>query len=336
MYFVRRAIMKLVKISNTVLFISSIALVLISSHLIVKVEPETFESRLDGIWWVLTTVTTVGYGDLAPATLEGRMIAVFLYIFGIGLIGVVIGKVVDAFASFRKRREEGNIVFKGRKHFIIIGWSKKAYYAIQELLQSNPNAEIVIIDEAERAPLLDENIHYVRGNPTTKDTLQRASLERAQAVLIFADESIQDSKLTDGKTLLIATAVESEASHIHTVVEVMEEEHIKNFRHVKVDEFIFSYETISSLAVRSAQTKGIAEVYEQLLRKNHGDDLFQIPKRKEWRTYEDAFHALLKEGATLISDGSNLSINRMLTEEIPDDARLFVICNKDTYEKIKK
>lgn len=335
MYVMRRIVMKMIKINNTLLFITSVALVLLTSYLIVKVEPETFKGFLDGLWWVLTTVTTVGYGDLSPETLGGRSIAVFLYIFGIGLIGVVIGKVVDAFASFRKKREEGNIVYKGRGHYIIIGWSKKAYYAIQELTQSIPGAEIVIVDELEKAPMLEEHIHYVKGNPTTKETLKRANLDRASAVLIFADETIQDSKLIDGKTLLIATAVESEASHIHTVVEVMEEEHIKNFRHVKVDEFIFSYETISSLAVRSAQTKGIAQVYEQLLRKNHGDDLYQISRRKEWKTYEDAFHALLQEGATLIADGNNLSINRMLKKEIPVDAKLFVICDRDTYERIK-
>lgn len=41
------------------------------------------------MWWAVTTVTTVGYGDRYPITVEGRFVAVGLMISGIALIGVV-------------------------------------------------------------------------------------------------------------------------------------------------------------------------------------------------------------------------------------------------------
>lgn len=43
----------------------------------------------DAIWWAFATITTVGYGDLAPVTLEGRAIAVGLMLSGIALLGVI-------------------------------------------------------------------------------------------------------------------------------------------------------------------------------------------------------------------------------------------------------
>jgi voltage-gated potassium channel len=43
----------------------------------------------NALWWAVVTITTVGYGDLSPITVEGRMIAVALMIGGIGLLGVV-------------------------------------------------------------------------------------------------------------------------------------------------------------------------------------------------------------------------------------------------------
>jgi voltage-gated potassium channel len=43
----------------------------------------------DAVWWAVSTVTTVGYGDLTPVTLSGRLIAVALMIAGISLLGVV-------------------------------------------------------------------------------------------------------------------------------------------------------------------------------------------------------------------------------------------------------
>ena len=43
----------------------------------------------DGIWWALVTVTTVGYGDITPATTLGRLVAGTLMFFGLGLIATV-------------------------------------------------------------------------------------------------------------------------------------------------------------------------------------------------------------------------------------------------------
>jgi voltage-gated potassium channel len=43
----------------------------------------------DALWWAITTVTTVGYGDLSPTTARGRVIAVFLMLGGISLVGMI-------------------------------------------------------------------------------------------------------------------------------------------------------------------------------------------------------------------------------------------------------
>lgn len=47
----------------------------------------------DALWWACTTVTTVGYGDRFPVTVEGRLVAVALMLVGIGLVGAVTGAV---------------------------------------------------------------------------------------------------------------------------------------------------------------------------------------------------------------------------------------------------
>ncbi len=56
----------------------------------------------DAIWWSLTTITTVGYGDMYPVTAEGRFVAAGLMFCGIGVLGVVTG----TFASWLVERVE--------------------------------------------------------------------------------------------------------------------------------------------------------------------------------------------------------------------------------------
>ena len=56
------------------------------------------------------TATTVGYGDIAPVTLTGRLIAIFLMIFGIGLLGLVTSSVATYFMVNKKEVEEDSTV----------------------------------------------------------------------------------------------------------------------------------------------------------------------------------------------------------------------------------
>jgi voltage-gated potassium channel len=334
MVFLRRIFRKTIKLNNWILFWSSMSLILGSTFIIHLLEPETFPTPFIALWWVMTTVTTVGYGDYSPATVEGRIFAIILYVFGIGLIGVLIGKVVDFFSEFRRKRVEGRMTYKGEGHFVIIGWSPKAKYAVQEILESTIDTEVVIIDQLEKAPLLVDRVHYIKGQATKDQTFVKANVLKAKSVLVFADDKIHDDELADGKSLLIATSIERLGKHIHTTVEVMNENHIKNFQHVHIDDFLLSHETISSLAVRSAITKGITSLYSQLISRRHGDDLFQIKPIPEWKIYKEAFDALLAEGATLIADKDQLNINRRLDEQLQEDSLLYIICDNDTYERI--
>ncbi len=285
----------------------------------------------------MTTFTTVGYGDYSPITLAGKLFTVFMYLVGIGLLGAVIGKIIDSLTIYRRKKEEGKMPYTKESHIIIIGWGKKAESAVNEILNSNSSVEIVIIDTLPKSPFdfALNRVHYIQGDSAEEETYEKANISKAKSVIIFADDKIQDPSLRDAKTLNVAIVVERLAPSVHTTVEILTEKHTSNFAHVKVDEFILSQETISSLAVRSAMYKGISKVYSQLISRQHGEDIYRLYKKKNWITYKDAFKELLEQGATLIADREHLDINRRLDENIPDDAELFVICNNDTYQKLR-
>ncbi len=58
----------------------------------------------DGVWWAVTTVSTVGYGDHFPVTAAGRGVATVLMILGIGLFGVLAASLASFFVE--QRQEE--------------------------------------------------------------------------------------------------------------------------------------------------------------------------------------------------------------------------------------
>lgn len=63
----------------------------------------------DGIWWAVTTMTTVGYGDLFPVTDLGRIIAMVVMIVGIGFGSLLIGTVAERFVAPGVRAEANEL-----------------------------------------------------------------------------------------------------------------------------------------------------------------------------------------------------------------------------------
>ena len=62
-----------------------------------KDKNESLDSIGDAIWWSMVTVTTVGYGDISPATIGGRIIGVVVMIFGIGFLGMFTATIASIF-----------------------------------------------------------------------------------------------------------------------------------------------------------------------------------------------------------------------------------------------
>ncbi len=65
-------------------------------------------SMWDGVWWAVTTMATVGYGDLSPKTVAGRLVAVVLMVIGIGFFALLTGAIAQRFLSAEVTELEAN------------------------------------------------------------------------------------------------------------------------------------------------------------------------------------------------------------------------------------
>ncbi|MGD6870637.1 ion channel [Sutcliffiella horikoshii] len=335
MWILQRVFKNVIKTNNFALVLISIIVIGGSSLVMHLLEPATFPTVFEGLWWTMTTVTTVGYGDVSPETVAGKIFAMFLFIFGIGLIGVLIGKVVNLLSLYSKWKEHGKLTSKKTNHFIFVGWTEKTERAMSEILEENQNAQIVLIDSKKTNPC-DLEIDYVQGDASEDAILLKANVLEAKSVTIFSDDLIEDASLSDGKTLLVASSVERLSKlhnkNIYTIVELRKEKSIPNFSHANVDEFVISGETASRLMAKATLYNGSTHLFSQLTSRMHGDNIYEIAADPSWITYKQAFHEILDKGATLLSNGKDLNINRRLDEKIPSGAKLYIICDKNTYE----
>ena len=67
---------------------------------------EMVTSYFDAVWWAFITVTSVGYGDIYPKTTEGRLIAMFLSLMGIGLFSLITAEISAKFVQYLRTQEK--------------------------------------------------------------------------------------------------------------------------------------------------------------------------------------------------------------------------------------
>jgi voltage-gated potassium channel len=67
---------------------------------------DEFESIWDGIWWSIVTMTTVGYGDLYPSTVQGRLIGIVVMLVGIAFLSVLTATIASRFIKLDTGSDE--------------------------------------------------------------------------------------------------------------------------------------------------------------------------------------------------------------------------------------
>jgi len=95
------------------LLLAAAGIIVIGSFVIFSVESQhpdsQINSMLDAIWWTVSTVTTVGYGDIIPVTDAGKIVAIFFMFFGIGVLGIFLSVLGTQFYKRRFEKEEKDI-----------------------------------------------------------------------------------------------------------------------------------------------------------------------------------------------------------------------------------
>ena len=75
-----------------------------------EAQPETFSSIFHSAWWSVVTLTTVGYGDVYPITVGGKIFTFFILLIGVGIVTIPAGLVASALSKAREIEAEEELL----------------------------------------------------------------------------------------------------------------------------------------------------------------------------------------------------------------------------------
>src|SRR6516164_3034979 len=179
-------------------------------------------SWFDGFYMVLTTITSIGYGEIHPLSHVGRIFNSFIIITGVGVVLMLVGGASRALLEFElqsvfgRRRMEREIS-RLSDHFIICGAGRVGRSVARELARKPAPFVIVDSDEDKLKRYSVENWLTIAGDSTQAKVLREAGIEKARGLVAATTTDainiyiILTARNLNSKLKIIARASEEEA-----------------------------------------------------------------------------------------------------------------------------
>ncbi|WHY66172.1 potassium channel family protein [Neobacillus sp. SuZ13] len=264
-------------------------------------EPTTFPTIFDGIWWAIITASTVGYGDYVPHSFLGRLTALILILFGVAFVSSYFGTLAAAAVTKQDALSEGRIPYKGEGHIIIIGWNERSKELISKLTTTKYQQMIVLIDETLDAnPVKSRFVHFIQGKGHVDETIVKSDIKNAEKVLITADRG-NDELQADMNSILTLLTIKGICAQVKCIVEILTREQVINAYRAGADEVIQSNKLTSVFMVNSLHSNGdglLSNVVHELQESRLSS--YPVEEPEIGKPFSDVCHLLLKKGYLLI------------------------------------
>ncbi|RCG14345.1 Ion channel protein [Streptomyces diacarni] len=232
---------------------------------------------LDCLYYTTVTLSTTGYGDIAPGSDSARLVNTLVItplrvIFLIILIGTTLEALTDRTRQqWRLNRWRSAL----RDHTVVVGFGTKGRSAIQTLLSTGLGRDQVVVIDAYPQSVKAANAEGfagVEGDATRSQVLVRAEVQRARQIVIAPQR--------DDTSVLVTLTARQLNPRIKIVAAVREEENAPLLRQSGADQVITSASAAGRLLGLAMLSPNASSVLEDLIQRGTGLDLKERPVTK--------------------------------------------------------
>jgi len=235
-----------------------------------QVHDKRVTSFVDVFYFTVITLTTVGYGDIVPATPAAKLVnAVLLTPVRLLVLALFLGTAYELILQrYRERVYMGQLQQRLNDHTIVCGFGVKGRSIVNELLAHGHKLEDIIIIEPEESAVAQATsmgLTTLRGDASSEAILQAAAIEKASHILIAPHR--------DDQCVLICLTVRALTPDIRMIAAAREEENIKLLYSAGADVVVASSVAGGRLMSAAVRQKAVTQVLQDLLVFGEGMDI---------------------------------------------------------------
>ena len=276
---------------------------------------EQFKAMGDAIWWVLVTMTTVGYGDKVPMTTGGRVIGIIIMFFGLALLSSFTATISSYCITQKIKEGRGLEEIKLKNHLIICGWNFSAEQILSWLEKEKKKVGSVVLinqlNEENIAEIIQRfsslKIKFVRGDSSKEAVLNRANIRMAHTVVILPDSSAGLGTNSDERTILSTLTIKSLNSKIKVFAYIIDRENLSHIRKAKADEVLISDAYAGYLMASHIISPGVPQTVHQLCSE---DSIYKFARQEIPTSLHGKTFGELAEKIRLEQNGIPLGLGR--------------------------
>ena len=156
---------------------------------------------LDALYMTVTTLTTVGYGEIHPLSQAGRAFAISLIAVGVLAVFDLIAVFTSLLASGRlsrsiERRAMQRRIRDLRDHYVVCAYGRVGRAATQELVRRGADVVVIEVQDALEPVLADAGVAYLIADPSEEAVLEEAGVGRAAALICAVDSDVVNVYIT--------------------------------------------------------------------------------------------------------------------------------------------
>ncbi len=231
-------------------------------------------SFLDALYYATVSLSTTGYGDIAPFTPSARLVNILVItplriFFLILLVGTTLAVLTErSRQAFKIQRWRRSV----RNHTVVVGFGTKGRTAVDAMLGDGVSAsEIVVVDTDQSVLDTASNMGLVtvHGSATKSDVLRLTGAQHAAAIIVATNR--------DDTAVLVTLTAREIAPKAKIVAAIREAENTHLLRQSGADSVVVSSETAGRLLGIATSTPSVVEMIEDLLTPEAG---FAIAERE--------------------------------------------------------
>jgi voltage-gated potassium channel len=219
----------------------------------------------DAFYYTLVTASTVGYGDVTPSPTSetATLYAMSVLVFGTAsfavALGTLLGPVIERrFANALGRMTDSQLELL-EDHVLVLGYGDLTEPILDELDDGDVDFVVLTADKEIASDLNERDVNVLSADPGDEDSLERAGLDRARAVVAATNSDADDA-------LAVLTARQLRPD-VRIVAAVTDQENVRKFKRAGADTVISPTVLGGHMLVQSALDKSDAERTEgELLR----------------------------------------------------------------------